>query len=318
MVDVLLPLRRNDELLTYIAIGDAYCMATEYIKSPRDDELKAKALEFKRYLSHPSHGLKPGTYTDDTHMSIGNAEVLTEGNHTNVKPIDFASKWVEVYRRDRRTAYSRNFQLFLDRTSSGKEFLDNIVSTSNKNGAAMRSVPLGVLPTPEETMRVAELQAKLTHNSPGGIFSSKAVALMAHFAMHETHSMSYKNLSRYLMHYLHADVQVLYDLELIDECFKEGWCERVAGPEVGIITTFAVFELLTSCDSLVKVLRKTIEWGGDTDSVAAIALGIASCRRDTEFTDDLPDWTLHGLETGKKFGREFLNLTSKKLMDKFE
>lgn len=92
------PLARNDELLTYIAIGDAYCMATEYIKSPRDDELKKEALKFERYLSHPSHGLKPGTYTDDTHMSIGNAEVLIEAtHHTNIKHSDFASKWVEVY-----------------------------------------------------------------------------------------------------------------------------------------------------------------------------------------------------------------------------
>jgi ADP-ribosylglycohydrolase len=292
-------------------------MATEYIKSPRDDELKKQALEFKQYLAHPSHGLKPGTYTDDTHMSIGNSEVLTEVSHTNVKPIDFASKWVEVYRRDRRTAYSRNFQTFLDRTSNGKEFLDNIVSTSNKNGAAMRSVPLGVLPTPEETMRVAEMQAKLTHNSPGGIFSSKAVALMAHFAMREDLSMCYQNLSHYLHHYLEEDIQCLYDNELTDEYFKEGWCGRVAGEEIGIITTLAVFELLTSSDSLLKILRKTIEWGGDTDSVAAIALGIASCRRDREFTDDLPEWMLYGLEPGKKFGREFLNLTSKKMMDKF-
>lgn len=316
---LLLPLKRNDELLTYIAIGDAYCMATEYIKSPRDDKLEEKALEFKRYLAHPSHGLKPGTYTDDTHMSIGNAEVLIEASHhTNIKHSDFASKWVEVYRRDRRTAYSRNFQKFLDKTSSGKEFLQNIQNTSNKNGAAMRSVPLGVLPTPEETLRIAQMQAGLTHCTPGGIFSSKAVALMSHYAMHEEGSMSYKNLSQYLHHYLEEDIQRLYDNGLTDEGFKEGWCERVAGEEVGIITTFAVFELLTSCDSLLSILRKTIEWGGDTDSVASIALGIASCRREEEFTDDLPEWMVHGLETGKKYGVEFLNMTSNKLMGKFE
>jgi len=168
-------------------------------------------------------------------------------------------------------------------------------------------------------MRIAQLQAGLTHCTPGGLFSSKAVALMAHYAMREDVSMSYQNLNVYLNHYLEEDIQTLYRNELLDECSCfSSWNGRVAGEEVGIITTLAVFELLTSCDSLLSILRKTIEWGGDTDSVASIALGIASCRRGVEYKDDLPDWMLHGLEPGRKFGREFLNMTSKNLMDKYE
>jgi len=69
-------LHPNPDILYYTAIGDAYCLATEYIKSPRDDELKKDALKFKQYLSHPAHNNRPGTYSDDTHMSIANTEVL--------------------------------------------------------------------------------------------------------------------------------------------------------------------------------------------------------------------------------------------------
>jgi len=300
----------NSDMLIYIAIGDAYCLATEYIKSPRDDELRSKALKFERYLKHPTHPNRLGTYSDDTHMSIGNAEVLIEQD--SFKPIHFADKWVEVFQRDPRDAYSRGFQKFLEQTKTGKDFLINIDPSSNKNGAAMRSVPLGVLKTPEEVMASANMQSRLTHDTPGGRFGSIAVALMSHFFLYAGVRANYSNLRGFLLEYMQQPTREILELGIIDNVFYK-WDGRVCGPEVGINTALAVFELLTHCKTLKEVLRQTIEWGGDTDSVAAIALGIASSRLE----DDLPEFMHTQLEAGSKYGTEFLKKTGTLLVEKY-
>jgi len=55
----------NPNMLLRIAQGDSYGLATEYIKFPRDQESKDKALEFKKYIKHPRHSLKAGQYSDE-------------------------------------------------------------------------------------------------------------------------------------------------------------------------------------------------------------------------------------------------------------
>ena len=70
---------KHSDMLVYIAIGDAYCLATEYIKLPKYKKLQYDALELKTYLKHPTHNNNAGTYSDDCQMSIGVAEVLIDG-----------------------------------------------------------------------------------------------------------------------------------------------------------------------------------------------------------------------------------------------
>ncbi len=300
----------NSDMLYYIAIGDAYCLATEYIKSPRDDELRAKALRFEKYLKHPTHGIRPGVYSDDTQMSAANAEVLIEND--SFRSIQFANKWVQVFHRDPRDAYSRGFQRFLETTKTGKEFIINIDPSSNKNGGAMRSVPFGVLKTPEEVLAAATLQCKLTHDTPGGLFGSQAVALMSHFFLYAPMKANYTNLREFLFDNMKPTIREVMELGVIEDVFNS-WDGRVQGPEVGINTALAVFQLVTYCKTLKEVLRQTIEWGGDTDSVAAIALGIASCRLE----DDLREFMHLMLEPGSPYGTEYLKKTGSLLMEKY-
>lgn len=59
------------------------------------------------------------------------------------------------------------------------------------------------------------------------------------------------------------------------------------------------------------MMRRLIDWGGDTDSVAAIAWGIASCR----FPDEvLPEFLARDLEPGGAFGVGFLRGLGERLM----
>lgn len=292
----------NPNILLRIAQGDAFCAATEYLKdTPRDREVKEAALKFKKFGQHPKHlDLKPGMYTDDTQMSIAVAEVLMVGRP--FREIDFADAFVRCFKRDERKGYSGAFQEFLERINSGEEFLANIHPDSDKNGAAMRSVPLGVISDVKELLAVAEMQAKLTHNTPDGILSSQAVALMSHFALYEEEQ--FMKMPLYLSKNLPAFMKEV-------EAFRPWMHKPVTGPRVGIKTAIAVLRLMLMCDSLMGILKRVIEWGGDTDSVAAVAWGIAS----TRMTENVPDFLETNLEDGRKFyGAEFLRKIGASLM----
>jgi ADP-ribosylglycohydrolase len=56
-------------------------------------------------------------------------------------------------------------------------------------------------------------------------------------------------------------------------------------------------------DSLRAMLRDCVDFGGDVDTVATIALAAGSCSRDV--AQDLPSHLIEGLENGP-YGRDYL------------
>lgn len=292
----------NPLMLLRIGQGDAFGMAVEYAKYPRDQSTKDQALRFERYVKHPTHALRAGQYTDDTQMSCAISEVLLDvgpelrATNPGLRLL-FAESFVRAFKRDPRKGYSRNFQVFLETVQDGQDFLKRIDPISDKNGAAMRSVPIGVLRDPGEVVAVAAEQARITHNRVGGVQSSILVALMSHFALYT--SAPFTSLPEWLDQ--HCTV-VPHD-----------WFgEPVQGPHLGMNTADAVYTLLTTQPTLLDIARTTIEWGGDTDSVLAIAWGIASAR----MHEELPGFFDLGLEDGA-YGRRFLSELGGRLMDKF-
>ena len=298
-------------MLLRIAQADAYAAATEYIKLPRDEGVQSAALQFDRYLKHPTHSLRAGQYTDDTQMSVAVAETiiaqtLVHGQKFKCAYLSreaFADSFVRCFKRDRRDGYARGFQQLLDTVCTGGELLSKIHPASDKNGAAMRSVPLGVFKSPEEVVRVAEAQAKITHDTPGGILSSQIVALMSHFALYSSSPMELGAVAAFL------SIMLPSKLEMVATLLPR-WSGPVVGPSIGMKTAHAVFDLVTSGKTLMDILRQTIEWGGDTDSVASIAWGIASSRD----LGPVPDFLERDLEPEGKFGADFLKQLGDQLM----
>lgn len=296
-------LNPNPAMLLRIGQGDAYGMAVEYIKldRPYDRELHERALKFERYLKHPTHQLRAGQYTDDTQMSIAVAEVLLQEDLRAVTDADlkrlFADSFATCFVRDPRDGYSRGFQAILNRIKTGKELIEAIKPDSDKNGAAMRSVPIGVLSDPNEVVRIATVQAKVTHDTVGGVQSSILVALMSHFALWT--NKPFTALPLWLSQ--HTNIQA------------RDWAGGpVQGPGVGMNTADAVYTLLRTRGTLLNIARTAIEWGGDVDSVLAIAWGIAS----TRMHEALPEFFGPGLEDGT-YGRRFLGELGTRLMKKY-
>ena len=302
---------RNDLMLLRIAQGDAYGMAREYVKTSEHPEHVSECLKFERYLAHPSyHKLAPGTFTDDTQMSVGVAEVLIEKGVVATTE-DFYAAWFRCFKRDPRDGYSRAFQAILEEATTVDHLKLLIKPTSNANGAAMRSVPLGVIENVKALVMTAGIQASTTHATYGGVLSSIAVALMSHYALYDRRSFS--SMLRWGVQYSE-----------VFEHFREPWVGPVQeaskdgkGLGVGLNTAWAVHTLLTTETSLMGILRKTIEWGGDTDSVAAIAWGIASARYPDEV---LPEFLERDLEakTSGKYGPTYLRELGHRLMEAYD
>jgi ADP-ribosyl-[dinitrogen reductase] hydrolase len=296
-------INKNDNMLLRIAQGDAYALCIEYVDREKNEDLFRKILKFESYLPHPSyHKLPPGFYTDDGQMSLSVAETLIKYG-LNATSDDFLYGFLSCFKRDPRDGYSRKFQAILEQANSLEELKLLLNTESNRNGAAMRSVPLGVIKDPQDIIRIGKLQAATTHNTFNAKDSSVLVGLMSHYALYTNDSFKYIN-------------EWLTDYNYFD--FKTPWTGPVhnkidpKGLGVGINTVHAVNTLLILETSLMGMMRKIIEWGGDTDSVAAIAWGIGSTRYHDEV---LPEFLETDLEPNGKYGVQYLKSLGKQLMD---
>ncbi|MBI3633991.1 MAG: hypothetical protein HY226_06930, partial [Candidatus Vogelbacteria bacterium] len=107
---------------------------------------------------------------------------------------------------------------------------------------------------------------------------------------------------------------------------KNSWGRQpVVGTDkesVAITTVRAVVHLVTAVsaiDTLKPLLKEVMLMGGDTDSVAAIAMGIASGRQPKSETAGLPLFMFMNLEHGSpKTGAKYLMDVGAKLMEKFK
>jgi ADP-ribosylglycohydrolase len=259
-------------LLVEIAIGDAYGAGFEFCgrdKIARHNTLAA-------YVPHEL-GIAAGRYTDDTQMSIAVAEVLlANGDATGD---EFAEAFVRCYRRDPRPGYAKGLQGLLDECTSGAVLRQRIRPESRRNGAAMRSVPLGLLADRAQLAAAARAQAAVTHDTPEGTLSSHVVGLMAHALLHAQADP--------------ADLPRLVEREtgfvLRDDWSAEVECDAIQ-------TLHAVNTALQRHRSLSALLRDCVDFGGDVDSVAAIAMGLASLS--PAYEADVPQPLVTGLEDG--------------------
>jgi ADP-ribosyl-[dinitrogen reductase] hydrolase len=276
-------------MLLEIAIGDAYGAAFEYVPRAHIDRHNTLA----GYAKHPRHALAPGSYTDDTQMSLAVAEVLSAGRDWSRAA--FAERFVRAFKRDPREGYARGFYQFLCDVRDGDDFLHRIRADSDKSGGAMRACPVGLLSSPSQVADVAKRQAALTHNTRDGISAAIAAALSAHYFAYDLGPPD--ELPRFLVDHL-------------DPRWGAEWAGEV-GPK-GLMSVRAAVTALARNQSLSSLLKDCVDFGGDVDTVAAIALGAASLSRDYE--RDLPTVLYDGLEDGP-YGRRYIETLDRALFD---
>ncbi len=277
-------------MLLEIAIADAYGAGFEFSNTEKIEQHNTASY----YSAHELYGFS-AKYTDDTQMSIAIAELML--SNENWTDTSIANQFVESFKRDPRKGYSKGFYELLSDVDGANDFLERINNGSDRNGAAMRSVPLGFIKDKQELIQKASAQAAITHNTDIAIASSCTVALLAHFGLHEKGSI--------------ADIKQYLDRESLSIWDYE-WFDTV--PVKAYETVSAALSCLLTCSNIKDLLVKTVSLGGDTDSVASIAVGLATCFE--EYNKEIPIELIESLDEST-FGVEFLNNLDQQLYTYF-
>ena len=210
---------------------------------------------------------KKSTVTDDTVLTMAVAEWMLDRENVNVG--DSLLKWAELYPN---AGYGRSFKKFRDAKSQ-------VTPGSTHNGAAMRVSSVGFLASSlDECLELAKESAMPSHGSEQAIAAAQATACAIYMARtgsskedirkYVSEKFGY-NLNRTLED-VRAEVHHARALRDIDYNTSH---ERIVGAEPA--TQDAIIAFLTG-NSYEEVIRLAIYIGGDADTEAAIAGGIAA------------------------------------------
>jgi ADP-ribosyl-[dinitrogen reductase] hydrolase len=280
-------------MLLELAVADAYAISFEFVK---DWSKHGLVNDLSGYQQHPEYSdLKPSQYTDDTQRTIATGWTICSGDWAD--PTNFLHTLLAEYQRSPRTGYSKRFQTLIE-SMEGKTGIDvmrAITRRADSNGSIMGCLPCGFLPLASDVRIAATSQAIATHS-----FSTVPYA---------------QSMALCVNHFLRGGERRDLPLYLITESEgpSEGSRPKVGGVSMKASDTCAAVLHLLGCgeyspryESLSEVLLNAVALKGDTDSVAALAVGIASLSG--EFEKDLPRHLIDGLEWGDDHTRSDLML----------
>jgi ADP-ribosyl-[dinitrogen reductase] hydrolase len=277
-------------MLLELAIGDAYGAGFEYANA----QVISQWNDLTHFIKHPHHNIQPGSYTDDTQMSLAIAEMIVSGAAWNTEVV--AQRFVDVFKRDPRKGYAGRFYTFLQQVQDGEQFLREIHADSDKSGAAMRAAPIGIYPTIQEVIERSTLQASITHNTLDGIHAAVAASLMTHYFIYQLGPRH--TLGSFLEQYVPGK----WSRPLQGEVGAKGW-----------MSVRAAITAITQNDHMSSLLKECIQFSGDVDTVATIALAAGSCS--IEIKQDLPLHLIENLEHGM-YGKDYLLQLDQQLFER--
>lgn len=292
-------------MLLSIGVSDAYAIPFEFVKDPNAHGL---VNDLMTYQQHPKYAeLKPSQYTDDTLRSIATALVVInnpEDGHTVFDPTAYVKAMQIVVRGDPRKGWSKRFQQYLEANldTHPVQFMRGITNRAATNGAIMGSLPLGYLKHVPDVKLAAATQALTTHSAET-VRYAQMMALSSHFFLHNPEE-DFSALIAFLLEEVDGGLEEDFAFSSTDLPQPVSMSARD--------TAHAVLALLYRNDSLSGILREAVETGGDTDSVAALAIGIASCTR--AYAHDLPGKLVNELDMG--VGMRYLHSLDRKLAGK--
>jgi ADP-ribosylglycohydrolase len=216
------------------------------------------------------------TFTDDTVMTCAVAEwLMNDPNHSHKKLIEIMHRYGEEYPH---RGYGGMF----------KQWLENKWTepyNSFGNGSAMRVSPVGYYAKSlEEALQLAQISAEVTHNHPEGIIGAQAVAATIYLLRNDEWLEKGK---KFLKDFC------FYDLDEI----KKDWNDIREFYTFDVTCQGSVPEAIycgVCCSLYEDSIRFAVSLGGDADTQAAIAGGIAAS--DLEVPDHILNECLDRLD----------------------
>jgi ADP-ribosylglycohydrolase len=205
---------------------------------------------YERYpIKHKNFHLRVSGFTDDTVLTVAVAQAILDET-------DFSETIKSVARKYHHLPYGGSFRKWV-RTWENKPY------NSFGNGSAMRVSPVGfAFDTVEQVLAVAEQSAAVTHNHPEGIKGAQATALAIFMARHGKSKDTIRS---------EITSRFGYDLDRTVDSIRPNYRFDVScqGSVPESIIAFL------DADSYGDAVKNAISLGGDADTMACIAGGIA-------------------------------------------
>jgi ADP-ribosyl-[dinitrogen reductase] hydrolase len=332
-------------LLLWTAVGDAYGAGFEFKPADfiRENNFAAG------YFPHALSALGPGHYTDDTQMSIAIASIVVEEMEDVAKysDVDYekyrafhidttmlykhwgthrvAQRFLDVFQADPRDTYSKRIYNALKDAKDGEglfKLLQPTRAQSKGSGCAMRSLPLAVYEYDGHVVDRAIAHSTVTHDTAEALLSAMASGLIGHYyywnkgPAHDVAEYVQSVMEHARMHVLnrpdwpaHYQTEEVKALEKLD--WRKPWEGRVSSD--GIPCVLAALTALKNTREPLQLLKECVNFGGDVDTVAAIAMGALSLQRAAWRWYEQLQPLVDGLENGT-YGKVYLMGLSKALL----
>ena len=208
-------------------------------------EFKNHRAKNFRPLFHPE-----ARYTDDTVCTIAVADALANG----ANPQEKLQHWCRRYADN--GGWGQRFALWI--------FEDPPQPYGSwGNGAAMRIAPVGMLAeTEDQAIEWADTVTNLTHNHPEAVDSARAVALAIHWARLKVPA---SEISRRI------EQRFGYDLGKTPDQIRPDYVRSERASQ----SVPQAMACALQADGFEDAIRNAVSIGGDSDTIAAIAGGIA-------------------------------------------
>jgi ADP-ribosylglycohydrolase len=282
-------------MLLEMAIGDAFGAAFEFV-TPQAQKEAGLINDGRTFQNNPQIPIGGGRYTDDTQMALAMAEQMVHGVPLTREL--FFEKVFNTFHRDPREGYGTKTGniLRISKDPDDFQFRMSGEEVSSRSGAAMRSGPFGLYSSTTEVIELSTRQASFTHDTEEGREGAKAVALMTHYFAYDLGPKAR----------LGAFLEDLTDVYAWNSPW-ESWVSYYAHPVVS-----AAITAVTNSRSMTEVFKNSVAFGGDVDTVAAIASFAASLSPEIENDIDLNLYDM--LEDGP-FGSRYLTTIDEQLAE---
>lgn len=242
-----------------IAVGDALGGTTEFMSVP---EIRQTYGYLTDIIGGGVWCLTPGEVTDDTMMTLCVAEGILDNPHDPLHAIgDRFLQWYGSRPKDIGNIIRRVFNTYEGNWFEAALLADMDLGQSAGNGSLMRCLPAALCYADlDDVNRVSRLQSRMTHydercNQACEIYNRIAFRML--------------NQSTGLHEAIESEITGTEYEGLLRE---EPGCESSGF----VVHTFRwVLHLLLTSDSFKAVVQRAANQGGDSDTIAAIAGGLA-------------------------------------------
>ena len=297
-------------LLLGIAMGDAF--GAGYINQAPTAVMERFHCTGYDRAPVPQSAHRAGHYTDDTQMSLAIVQALLSGKAFTTDTL--AQCFHDAYHDDTRPGYSERMQAALAQPTVAGCIAH--FQTSVTAGAAMRAVPLGVLPDIATVWQYACINAETTHRTPEAIASSVAVALASHYFFYRHGPVA--NVFTFCLDHMaqnHLPIPAPFSTlagmqDLHSGALQAlGWTRTRGLGLAAIEMAGAALLLASQATSPAQLLQRAVHCGGATDTLASIALGLFAARASIT---SLPAFLSQRLERGP-YGYDYIITMGKRL-----